>query len=235
MATVTFPVDLGGNGFTYNDGTIPPYNLAGGGHRDNFVPMVSQTVIMAQAAADAAAEATDALDNFDDRYLGPKASDPALDNDGQALVIGALYFRTTAPQQMRVYTSTGWQGLGTYTTGNLFVEGTLRANNTVQTFEPKGTVNGPASVLLDADQFDGFTISYTGAVTFSFATTSPFLVEFTLVLNTITSTSEVWPANVIWAGGTAPNIGNGSTTIIKFITVDTGTTWIGTVQVLNAS
>jgi hypothetical protein len=31
------------------------------------------------------------LDSFDDRYLGAKASDPTLDNDGNPLVVGALY------------------------------------------------------------------------------------------------------------------------------------------------
>ena len=43
------------------------------------------------AAASAAAAAV-ALDNFDDRYLGSKASAPTLDNDGNALVTGALYY-----------------------------------------------------------------------------------------------------------------------------------------------
>jgi len=47
------------------------------------------------------------LDNFDDRYLGAKASDPSLDNDGNALAIGALYFNTT-DGVMKVYTASGW-------------------------------------------------------------------------------------------------------------------------------
>jgi hypothetical protein len=47
------------------------------------------------------------LDNFDDRYLGAKTSDPALDNDGNALVLGALYFNTT-DGVMKVYTASGW-------------------------------------------------------------------------------------------------------------------------------
>jgi len=34
-------------------------------------------------------------DSFDDRYLGAKATDPTLDNDGDALLDGALYFDTT--------------------------------------------------------------------------------------------------------------------------------------------
>jgi hypothetical protein len=47
------------------------------------------------------------LDNFDDRYLGAKTSDPSLDNDGNALAIGALYFNTT-DGVMKVYTASGW-------------------------------------------------------------------------------------------------------------------------------
>jgi hypothetical protein len=61
----------------------------------------------ATSAAASAASAAALLDNFDDRYLGPKASAPTLDNGGNALVIGALYFDTTAGK-MRVYTATGW-------------------------------------------------------------------------------------------------------------------------------
>ena len=59
------------------------------------------------AAASAAAAAT-ALDNFDDRYLGPKSSNPTLDNDGNALLTGALYYRTTAPIGMKVYDGSQW-------------------------------------------------------------------------------------------------------------------------------
>ena len=64
----------------------------------------------ATSAAEAAAEAAAALaafDNFDDKYLGAKASDPTLDNDGDALVAGALYFNTTSGV-MNVYTGSAW-------------------------------------------------------------------------------------------------------------------------------
>lgn len=62
------------------------------------------------SAADAAASAASTaalLDSFDDRYLGPKSSAPTLDNDGNALAVGALYFDTTTGK-MRVYTVSGW-------------------------------------------------------------------------------------------------------------------------------
>ncbi len=61
----------------------------------------------ATAAAASAAAAATALDNFDDRYLGQKSSDPALDNDGNALISGALYFNTVN-KVMRAYDGTQW-------------------------------------------------------------------------------------------------------------------------------
>jgi hypothetical protein len=61
----------------------------------------------ATAAASSAAAAASALDSFDDRYLGTKTSDPTLDNDGNALVAGALYFSTTQ-NVMKVYDGASW-------------------------------------------------------------------------------------------------------------------------------
>ena len=47
------------------------------------------------AAQTAQTAAETALDSFDDTYLGAKSSDPTVDNDGDALKDGALYFDTT--------------------------------------------------------------------------------------------------------------------------------------------
>jgi hypothetical protein len=68
----------------------------------------AETAKTAAETAQAAAEA--ALDNFDDRFLGAKASDPTVDNDGDALTDGALYFNTT-DDVMKVYdlTNTQWR------------------------------------------------------------------------------------------------------------------------------
>ncbi len=66
--------------------------------------------IIAQEAAEDAQEAAEAaLDLFDDAMLGAKASDPTLDNDGNALEDGALYFDTTN-DVMKVYNlaTTSW-------------------------------------------------------------------------------------------------------------------------------
>lgn len=73
----------------------------------------------AQTAAESARDATlAAYDNFDDRYLGSKTSDPTLDNDGNALVAGSLYFNSTAGE-MRVYTGSAW--VAAYVSGTGFL------------------------------------------------------------------------------------------------------------------
>lgn len=63
----------------------------------------------AQAAAETAQAAAElAADNFDDTYLGSKASDPTVDNDGDALTSGDLYFNTTS-NELKVYNGSAWQ------------------------------------------------------------------------------------------------------------------------------
>lgn len=60
-------------------------------------------------AEDAVAACTVIYDDFDDRYLGVKSSAPALDNDGNALVTGALYFNSSDNKMYVRNTSPGWQ------------------------------------------------------------------------------------------------------------------------------
>lgn len=62
----------------------------------------------ATAANGSAVAAAASYDAFDDRYLGSKAVDPTLDNDGSALLEGALYWNS-ASKQMRAYDGAAWQ------------------------------------------------------------------------------------------------------------------------------
>lgn len=73
----------------------------------NAASSASSASSSATSAANSAAAAASALDSFDDRYLGTKSSDPTLDNDGNALVAGALYFSTTQ-NVMKVYDGASW-------------------------------------------------------------------------------------------------------------------------------
>lgn len=66
----------------------------------------------AAIAAQTAAELV--LDSFDDRYLGAKAVAPALDNDGNALLTGALYFDSVLGA-MQVFNGAAWVAAATIT------------------------------------------------------------------------------------------------------------------------
>jgi hypothetical protein len=61
----------------------------------------------ATAAAASAAAAATTYDNFDDRYLGAKTSAPTVDNDGNALITGALYWNSVS-NTMFAWSGSAW-------------------------------------------------------------------------------------------------------------------------------
>jgi len=70
----------------------------------------------AASAATSATSAETAWDSFDDRYLGPKATPPTVDNDGNPLTAGVIYYNTgdgnmyvwnSGTSSWQVFTSTG--------------------------------------------------------------------------------------------------------------------------------
>ena len=66
----------------------------------------------AEAAAETAQTAAEAaLDSFDDRYLGAKSSNPSTDNDGDALLTGALYFNSSTSQLFNWTASDAWEAI----------------------------------------------------------------------------------------------------------------------------
>jgi hypothetical protein len=67
----------------------------------------SSALTSANSAATSASSAATSYDDFDDRYLGAKASPPTLDNDGNALLTGALYWNTGS-NQMFVWGGSAW-------------------------------------------------------------------------------------------------------------------------------
>lgn len=75
---------------------------------------VSNWASTAQGYANAAEAA---LDELTDIYLGAKASDPSVDNDGAALSAGDLYFNTVS-SVMKVYSGTVWVPVITSVTGS---------------------------------------------------------------------------------------------------------------------
>lgn len=121
MASVTFSVSVGGDGSTVTDDANATTGLANGGHRTRFVPALGQIVAVAsqmvttastvasqssQVAADTSTVSS-LYDLFDDRWLGAKAANPTLDNDGNALAVGAAYWNT-ASNQIRIWSGSSW-------------------------------------------------------------------------------------------------------------------------------
>jgi len=125
----------------YNTSAGSVSNISSGGEYDApdvgsnstyIIQSAAEAAAAALSAAQALASATSAVaayDSFDDRYLGSKPNEPTLDNDGNALLIGALYYNdgTVSPgiQGMRVYTGVFWTAAYTASPGS----GALLATN----------------------------------------------------------------------------------------------------------
>lgn len=79
----------------------------------------TQAGLASTSATNAATSETNAAasyDAFDDRYLGAKSSAPTVDNDGDALLTGALYWNTTN-DQLYVWTGSAWDEAAFSVTG----------------------------------------------------------------------------------------------------------------------
>ena len=72
----------------------------------------SSAATSASSAATSASDAATTYDNFDDRYLGSKASAPTVDNDGNTLLVGAIYWNSTA-NAMYVWSGSVWVQIAT--------------------------------------------------------------------------------------------------------------------------
>jgi hypothetical protein len=83
----------------------------------------SEAASSAVAAAAGRDATLAALDSFDDRYLGAKDSPPALDNDGDPLIAGALYYDTVG-EAIKLWTGVAW--VAAYVSGDGFL---TSANN----------------------------------------------------------------------------------------------------------
>lgn len=67
----------------------------------------SSAATSASSAATSATSAATSYDEFDDRYLGSKSSAPTVDNDGNALIVGAMYWNNVS-NLMFVWSGSAW-------------------------------------------------------------------------------------------------------------------------------
>ena len=112
--------------------------------------------VLARQAAESARDATlTAYDNFDDRYLGAKTSDPTTDNDGNSLIAGSLYFNSTTSAMM-VYSGSAW--VAAYADGATLVAkagDTMSGNLTVNANINANSLNVDGNITADGMTIDG--------------------------------------------------------------------------------
>jgi hypothetical protein len=129
--------NLNAGGFTVTNLAAPSANS------DAATKVYVDTVAgSATAAAASAAAAAATYDSFDDRYLGAKSSAPTLDNDGNAIVEGAIYWNST-DNAMYAWTGTEWGSI----------------SSTADIFRYSYTVSGGATSVSGPDD-NSVTMSY---------------------------------------------------------------------------
>jgi len=98
--------------------------------------------------------------------------------------------------------------------------------------ETKTALSAAATVDIDLENGNVFTITADQNTTFTFSNPSPTgkSCSFTLVWTQDSSDRTIaWPASVDWAGGSAPDVTSGAAKvdIYTFFTLDAGTIWYG--------
>jgi hypothetical protein len=114
----------------------------------------TQATNASSSATNAATSATNAAasyDAFDDRYLGSKSTAPTVDNDGNTLLTGALYFNTVS-NSMKVWNGTSWLDAYASLSGALIATNNLSdLNNTATARTNLGVAIGSNVQAYDAD------------------------------------------------------------------------------------
>lgn len=251
MSSVTFDVAVGGDGSTVTDDNNATTGLREGGWKTRFVPCFTQQVAVANyivtkageastsasAASASATAAAASYDSFDDRYLGSKTSDPSVDNDGNALITGAIYWNSSS-SVMKVWSGSAWvsynpaisylplsggtmTGAITFAAGQTFTGtlpltgGTMTGNLTLDAYTEKvATLATSGSIALNPST--GTTLSCAAAGTVTFTDSLSSGQSISLLLTNGSSYTINWPAGTTWvtaAGNTAPTLSASNTLV----------------------
>jgi len=193
----------------------------------NASTSASNASTSASNAATSETNAAASYDAFDDRYLGSKSSAPSVDNDGNALLTGALYWNTTV-STLYVWTGSAWTQAA-FTSGGFLVNSnnlsdvsntaTARTNlglaigtnvqaynantavtNSAQTFTATQTFSGSSSAtaIVLNDAAEVATVSATAATgTINYDITTQSVLYYT------SNASANWTVNFRGSSGTS--------------------------------
>lgn len=250
MSSVTFSTAVGGDGSTVTDDNNATTGLRDGGWKTRFVPCFTQQVAVANyivtkageastsasAASASATAAAASYDSFDDRYLGSKTSDPSVDNDGNALITGAIYWNSSS-SVMKVWSGSTWVSYnpaisylalsgGTMTGAITFAAGqtisgylplsggTMTGNLTLDAYTEKvATLATSGTIALNPAT--GTTLSCAAAGTVTFTDSLSSGQSISLLLTNGSSYTINWPTTtwVTAAGNTAPTLSASNTLV----------------------
>lgn len=134
--------------FTGVAGTVPMYDASGNlvqGPSGDQISSAQSFANAADASANAAAISATGADNtlreFETKWLGPKAADPTLDNEGNPLIIGAAYWNTTT-SRLRIWDGANWSDA---------VAGALLQSNNLSDLLNTGTARTNLGVAVGTD------------------------------------------------------------------------------------
>jgi len=244
--TMTGNISMGANKVTSTATPTVADDLTRKGYVDSILGSATSAAASAAAAAtsetNAAGSASSALtsannaaasfDSFDDRYLGAKASAPSVDNDGNALLSGAIYWNTESTQFF-VWTGSVWSA-AVFVIDDTVVTltGTQTLTNKTLTAyrETVGTVTSSTVDLSTGTVFSD-TPATDPTYVFSNPPTSGTATGFTLKITPSATVTITWPISVDWPNASAPAApASGTTSVFVFYTQDGGTTYYGFVS-----
>ena len=188
----------------------------------------------ATSAASSATSAAASYDSFDDRYLGAKSSAPTLDNDGDALLTGALYWNTSSGL-LYIWDGSAWDQAA-FSTDSAVISFNTRTGAVTLTSSDVNTALGSDAVL---DSDIGSTVQAYSSVlqntTASYTTAEETKLAGIEALADVTDTTNVTAAGALMdseltseASVKALNQGVATTDSPSFagLTVDTNTLYV---------
>jgi hypothetical protein len=156
----------------------------------------------ASSAATSASSAATTYDDFDDRYLGSKSTAPTVDNDGNTLLVGALYWNNVL-NNMYVWSGTVWVQIATTSVYTAPTLGSTTINSGATVSNINGlTINSttiPTSKTLVSTDTTAYVLTAGGSVISANTSSTALEIRQTGAGNALTVEDETNPDSTPFA------------------------------------
>lgn len=194
MASVTFPIPLGGDGSTVTDDSNASTGLANGGHRTRFVPALSQVVNIANTfVANASIAAANTASAFRNKLIN---------GDFQVWQRGTTFTDPTGPATM--YTADRWAAFrGAWTAGITVTKQNVQANSSSIRVQRNSGNTSTATMQL-TQSFETIDVKKLAGKTVTLQVKALKGANFSAVSSALT-------VQILYGTGTDGNLGSGFT------------------------